>query len=135
MLFSKSHIHLDAVDLALTTAFYEALLGSPPCRRSAEGAVFELDSPPLVLTLAQQHSRRPRKRTVPRFALIVNEPAHVGHAAIALRRAGMPLRLQDQGIEARDPDGNAWHVRFVPSANGRSVVTSAEADSSGEAPR
>ena len=58
----------------------------------------------------------------PEYSLVVNEPREVGHAAIALRRAGVPLRLQDEGIEARDPDGNAWRVRFVPSAKGRAVV-------------
>jgi len=56
-----------------------------------------------------------------RFSLVVTQPQHVGHAAIALRRAGVQLRLEDQAIEAEDPDGNAWRVRFVESAPGRSV--------------
>jgi hypothetical protein len=38
-----------------------------------------------------------------------------------LRRAGVRLRLADEGIEAHDPDGNAWRVRFVPSSKGRAV--------------
>jgi hypothetical protein len=57
----------------------------------------------------------------PRFALVVNEPGQVGDAAVALRRAGVPLRVADQGIEAHDPDGHGWRVRFEPFARGRAV--------------
>jgi catechol-2,3-dioxygenase len=126
---SKTHIHLDVDDAVQSTAFYEALLGAPPARRTAGEAVFESDSPPLVLTLA---NRPPSRRTRARraidagFALLVTEPSHVGTAAIALRRAGVPLRIYDQGIEAKDPDGNPWRVRFVPSAAGRAVVATRE---------
>jgi hypothetical protein len=96
-------------------------------------AVFEFDSPPLLLTLQQrpQASRHKVIRPLPRFALVVNEPQQVGHAAIALRRAGIRLRLQDEGIEASDPDGNAWRVRCVPSANGRAVVAPPDAAEGG----
>jgi len=122
MFSPKSHIHLDSDDLARSAIFYEALLGTPPSRQSETAAVFEVDSPPLVLTLQR---RRPADRA--RFALVVKEPQEVGHAAIALRRAGIHLRLQDEGIEADDPDGNAWRVRCVPSAKARSVVAPPEA--------
>ncbi len=148
MLLPKSHIHLDSDDLPQSIAFYAALLGAPPSRQSDNVAVFEFDSPPLVLTLEQRAlDRRARNRlrhgaelsrardaaligaTPPphsQYALVVSEPQQVGHAAIALRRAGVPLRLQDAGIEATDPDGNAWRVRFVPTAKGRTVVATRE---------
>jgi catechol 2,3-dioxygenase-like lactoylglutathione lyase family enzyme len=146
MFLPKSHIHLDADDLARSAEFYEALLGSPPSRQSGSVAIFEFDSPPLVLTLEQRPpGERPKVspsgnvkpvrrrsdpdldlRAPPRFALVVKEPQDVGHAAIALRRAGVQLRLEDEGIEARDPDGNAWRVRCVPSAKGRAVVATGE---------
>ena len=120
MFLPKSHIHLDADDLARSAAFYEALLGSPPARLSDSVAIFEFDSPPLVLTLEQRgpaarakvsprgnvrhlrkaHDDSVQQGTYPRFALVVNEPAQVGRAAIALRRAGVQLRLEDEGIEA-----------------------------------
>ncbi len=141
MLLPKSHIHLDSDDLAQSAVFYEALLGAPPSRQSTYVAIFEFDSPPLVLTLQQRSAgararkqagrdaRPPRPRqgggpssSEPRFALVVSEPQQVGHAAIALRRAGVQLRLRDAGIEASDPDGNAWQVRFVPDARGRAIV-------------
>jgi|SRR5580700_1401791 catechol 2,3-dioxygenase-like lactoylglutathione lyase family enzyme len=136
MLLPKTCIRLGVDDPSRSAAFYEALLGGPPTHRSAGLAVFEFDSPPLLLTVEEHPRKRPpRARGVAgsrraqgvsgahgEFALVVAEPHHVGDAAIRLRRAGIPLRVEDQGIEAHDPDGNAWRVRFVPSAPGRAVV-------------
>jgi catechol 2,3-dioxygenase-like lactoylglutathione lyase family enzyme len=138
---SKLQILVEADDTDRSTAFYEALLGVPPGQRSETTAVFDLDSPPLVLTVQQRRQRgvaSDRRRMVRahvpggrhgsepakgfRYTLVVNEPRHVGDAAIALRRAGVRLRLEDQGIEARDPDDNSWRVRFVATAAGRAVT-------------
>jgi len=122
MQLSKTHIHLDVDDAGQSATFYEALLGAPPARQSTLAAVFDFDSPPLVLTVeAHARGKRAKGRASGRFALVVTKPQHVGIAAIALRRAGVQLRLEDQAIEAEDPDGNAWQVRFVESAPGRFV--------------
>jgi hypothetical protein len=56
------------------------------------------------------------------FALVVPEPEHIGKAAVALWRAGARMRLEDAGIETRDPDGNSWRVRFVPGAKERTIL-------------
>ncbi len=123
MPFPRTHIYLGVEDVERSSSFYEALLGGPPASRDAGVRVFELDAPPLVLTIENQ--KRLSLPRVPRphgFALVVLDPEHVGKAAIALRRAGARLRLQDEGIEARDPDGNTWKVRFVPWAKARAVV-------------
>jgi catechol 2,3-dioxygenase-like lactoylglutathione lyase family enzyme len=135
---SKTHIHLCVDDAGESAAFYEALLGAPPARQSSISAVFDFDSPPLVLTVeAQEEGKRASKRGQRdkrggrkngRFALVVTQPQHVGAAAIALRRAGVQLRLEDQAIGAEDPDGNAWEVRYVESAAGRSVEEVPETD-------
>jgi catechol 2,3-dioxygenase-like lactoylglutathione lyase family enzyme len=120
MWFSKTHIVLPVGDASKSATFYEALLGGPPTHRSARLAVFEFDSPPLVLTVEE---RSPQAiETHARLALVVADPQHVGAAAIRLRRAGIRLRVQDQGIEADDPDGNPWRVRFVPSTSGPAVL-------------
>jgi catechol-2,3-dioxygenase len=123
---SKQQIVLQVDDACQSVAFYEALLGAPPTRKSATSAVFDFDSPPLILTVEERTlGGRTRARRVGAracFALLVTKPQHVGDAAIALRRAGIPLRLEDRGLEAHDPDGNAWRVRFVPSAQSRAVV-------------
>jgi catechol 2,3-dioxygenase-like lactoylglutathione lyase family enzyme len=149
MFLPKTHIHLGVGDAGESVEFYQALLGAPPSRKSDHVAVFEFDSPPLVLTLEAHPLAAPgggamsRRRAAVRrrgsspseFALLVSEPQQVGMAAIALRRAGVRLRLEDRGIEARDPDGNAWRVRFVPSTTGRSVVATKEDGRGEEAPR
>jgi catechol 2,3-dioxygenase-like lactoylglutathione lyase family enzyme len=135
---ARTHILLGVDDAGRSAAFYEALLGAPPASREGGVTVFESDAPPLVLTLqkrgmiprARAAARSRSSRTGPRsattgrekFALVVPEPEHVGKAAVALWRTGAPLRLKDQGIEAEDPDGNAWQVRFVPYAKTRAVI-------------
>ena len=136
MRLSKENVHLQDADAAESTAFYEALLAAPPTQRSASLAVFDLESPPLVLTLEERPRARRSKsrpggaaplRGCVRLALVVAEPKQVGDAAIRLRRAGVRLWVQDEGIEAHDPDGNAWRVRCVPAAPGRVVVTTRDA--------
>jgi catechol 2,3-dioxygenase-like lactoylglutathione lyase family enzyme len=121
MPFPRTHIYLGVEDVAQSASFYEALLGGPPASRNTGVTVFEFTSPPLVLTI-ESHPN-PATLRPHGFALVVLEPEHVGKAAIALRRTGARLRLQDEGIEARDPDGNTWKVRFVPSAKERAVVS------------
>jgi catechol 2,3-dioxygenase-like lactoylglutathione lyase family enzyme len=119
MLLPKPHIHLTVRDANRSVAFYEALLDSMPTRRSEDSATFDLDAPPLLLTI--EH-RRQVAAGHSRYALLVDDPRRVGHAAISLRRAGVRLKLEDQGIEAQDPDGNSWRVRLAPSSAGLTVV-------------
>lgn len=121
MFFPKAHIHIGVGDTQRSVAFYEALLGARPARQSTGCAVFDLDSPPLVLTVEQESRNRPCQS---HFALLVDDPRLVGNAAVALRRAGVRLRLGDQGVEALDPDGNAWRVQLGPTAAGLAVVSS-----------
>lgn len=149
MVLPKLHIHLGVCDAERSTAFYQALLGATPACRGSTTAVFELDSPPLILTVeegaartssvhrastpgailtdcpdrsAPRGDRAKRSSATSQFDLVLDEPRLIGDVAIALRRAGVRLRLADEGIEARDPDGNAWRVRFVPSTKGRAVL-------------
>ena len=62
-------------------------------------------------------------RTGARLALVLGEPKQIGDVAIRLRRAGVRLWIQDEGLETHDPDGNAWRVQCVPAVPGRAVVT------------
>jgi hypothetical protein len=128
MIWPKAEIRLDVLDAERSVAFYAALLGVAPASRSASLSIFEFDAPPLVLALETRRSARgartknTKSGVARRFALVVPEPEYVGKAAVALWRAGARLRLLDEGIEASDPDGNAWRVRLVPSAKGRSIT-------------
>ncbi len=119
MFLPRTTIELNVTDAADSVAFYSALLGTRPTRVDAGAAFFELDSPPLELTLT--HARRHGQNS--RFALVVTQPEHVGRAAVALRKAKIPIRLEDSGIVTEDPDGNGWRVRFVPYARGPAVLT------------
>jgi hypothetical protein len=114
---SKTTIHLAVGDALRSVAFYEALFSAHPSELTPTTALFDLESPPLRLTVELEKGKIASRS----FTLVVNEPGHVGEACIALRRAGVRLLLHDEGLEARDPDRNTWRVRFVPSANGRRV--------------
>jgi hypothetical protein len=133
-------------DATRSTAFYQALLGGAPASRSLDAIVFEFERPSVLLVLhlrafpleaGDRASRgsRPKKRTGPpppapsRYALVVPDPEHVGRVTVALWRVRAPLRLQDQGIETLDPDGNTWRVRFVPLARGPAVLAVTEGES------
>jgi hypothetical protein len=113
-------IHLGVADVKPSAALYEALLGGPPRFRHHRMVVFEAAAPPLAL-LVFAH---PDAKGLPpvRYALDVPRPEHVGSAAVALRRVGARLRLQDAGFETSDPDGNTWRIRFVPRAPGMAVT-------------
>jgi hypothetical protein len=146
MWLSKELIHLQVDDASRSAAFYEALFEAPPTLRSAKLAVFELDYPPLVLRLEERSRARrsnarresaskpatatrsspPRLRSQAWMALEVAEPKQVGAVAIRLRRAGVRLWVQDEGIEAHDPDGNAWRVRCVPATPGSAIVNTSD---------
>jgi catechol 2,3-dioxygenase-like lactoylglutathione lyase family enzyme len=134
----RTQIRLGVDDSTRSIAFYEALFGGPPASRTAEVIVFEFDEPDLLLVLetrpvarrsggrtknrARPAPRRPATTAQARYALVVPDPELVGKAAVALWRVGAPLRLQDQGIETFDPDGNTWKVRFVPFAGKPAVI-------------
>ena len=118
MLLSKTRIVLQVRNTDQSAAFYEALLDTKPARRTASLASFETESPPLFLTVEQAA----RSGTRSCFALWVESPRRVGTTAIALRRTGARLRLQDRGIEAVDPDGNAWRIRLASSVTGQAAV-------------
>lgn len=138
----RTHIRLGVDDSTRSTAFYQALFGGPPASRNANVIVFEFDEPALLLVLetlpgsrgardraplparpgGRRKGGRPISAAHSRYALVVPDPEHVGKAAVALWRAGAPLRLQDQGIETLDPDGNSWKVRFVPFARRLCVI-------------
>jgi catechol 2,3-dioxygenase-like lactoylglutathione lyase family enzyme len=125
--FPTTLIHIGVTDASRSTRFYEALFGERPTARGDHAAVFEIDSPPLVLTIesfggARSASRKAQRRSPQAFAVAVPEPELVGKVAVALWRAGARLRLLDQAIEARDPDGNLWAVRLDPRVQQRAIV-------------
>lgn len=47
----KFHLSLNVSNLNRSLAFYEVLFGKPPAKRRSDYAKFEVDEPPLVLSL------------------------------------------------------------------------------------
>jgi catechol 2,3-dioxygenase-like lactoylglutathione lyase family enzyme len=113
-------IHLGVADVKRSATFYEAFLGGHPRLRERTMVVFELAAPPLVLMIFAHPE--PEELAPVCYALDVPKPQHVGATAVALRRIGARLRLQDAGIEVCDPDGNLWKIRFAPREREMAVV-------------
>jgi catechol-2,3-dioxygenase len=125
MLQPRTRIELGVSDARRSATFYAALFGAAPLMDRESRVVFELDAPPLVLTL-ERIPGPPRRSAASRggaqcFAVLLPRPELVAEAAVALWRSGAELRLLDQGIEACDPDGNGWRVRLDPREPQRAV--------------
>jgi catechol 2,3-dioxygenase-like lactoylglutathione lyase family enzyme len=90
----RFHLSLNVSDLGRSVGFYQTLFGRPPAKRRDDYAKFELDDPPLVLSL---------------------EPHAGGHSG-ALNHAGfrmpdsaslvaMQQRLEQAGVRSRREEG------------------------------
>jgi len=120
----KAHLALNVSDVKQSTQFYKQLLGIQPSKEREGYVKFDVQNPPLNLTLNQV-------RTVSRGAL-----SHLGiqvratEDVLAMRQnwidAGLPVRdemqtnccyaLQDK-TWVQDPDGNQWEVFVVLEDN------------------
>ena len=119
-------LHLGVADVRRSAIFYEAFLGRSPRLRERAMVVFELADPLLLLTILAHPDPEALKPAC--YALDVPRPQHVGAVAVALRRIGARLRLQDSGIEVCDPDGNLWKIRFAPREREMAIVRIGPAD-------
>lgn len=114
---TKFHLSLNVGDLARSIKFLEALLGMKPAKQRSDYAKFELNDPPLVLSLE------------PRGVAGVGALNHLGfrmsnsaalvEAQRRLEATGM-LTQREEGVECcyarqtkfwiTDPDGTLWEV-------------------------
>src|SRR5947209_5852921 len=111
----RFHLSLNVADLARAVTFYRALFGTEPAKRRADYAKFELDDPPLVLSL-EPHA--------PAAAGALN---HLGfRLPDSATLVAMQRRLEEAGIRSQreegveccyarqtkfwvtDPDGTLW---------------------------
>jgi hypothetical protein len=113
----KFHCSFNVSNLANSIGFYQALLGAPPAKVKSDYAKFEIDSPPLVLSL------------IPAPAIPGGNVNHTGLRAAnstelvqiqaRLEAAGYPTKRED-GVECcyalqtkfwiQDPDRALWEV-------------------------
>ena len=113
----RFHLSLNVADLERSIAFYRVLFGTPPAKCRADYAKFELDDPPLVLSL------EPTGHTsggvlnhlgfrMPDSTALVAMQRRLGEAGIVSRR--------EEGVECcyarqtkfwvTDPDNTLWEV-------------------------
>jgi len=116
----KFHVSLNVADLPRSLAFYRALLGDGPVKAYADYAKFEIDEPPLVLSL---------------YPSPQGPGGALNHVGLRLRSSGalveMQQRLEEAGIATQrqegveccyarqtkfwvtDPDRNLWEIYTV----------------------
>ncbi len=113
----KFHASLNVSDLAASVAFYRRLLGVDPAKHLADYAKFELESPPLVLSLIP--GRTLRGGNLNHLGLRVPDVAAVHDFQLRVESAGIRTQRED-GVECchatqtkfwvEDPDGAVWEI-------------------------
>ncbi|HJY28574.1 MAG TPA: ArsI/CadI family heavy metal resistance metalloenzyme [Pyrinomonadaceae bacterium] len=120
----KAHLALNVKDVAASLDFYRKLLGIEPSKVRTGYAKFDVQNPPLNLTL-NQHA--------------FNERGALSHLGIQVASTGDVLAIRERWTEAglltrdemqtnccyalqdktwvRDPDGNEWEVFVVLEDN------------------
>jgi catechol 2,3-dioxygenase-like lactoylglutathione lyase family enzyme len=113
----RFHLSLNVADLDRSVAFYRTLFGRPPAKRHADYAKFELDDPPLVLSLEPT----PRAVGGPLNHLGFRMPNSAALVAMQqrLELAGVTSQ-REEGVECcyarqtkfwvTDPDQTLWEI-------------------------
>jgi catechol 2,3-dioxygenase-like lactoylglutathione lyase family enzyme len=113
----KFHVSLNVSDLPRSVAFYAALLGVTPAKVYADYAKFEIDTPPLVLSL------KPKRACVGgplnHLGLRLTSLGHLEEVLDRMRQVGARIGRQDDvkccyaqqtKLWITDPDGTLWEV-------------------------
>jgi catechol 2,3-dioxygenase-like lactoylglutathione lyase family enzyme len=113
----RFHLSLNVSDLGRSLVFYRTLFGVEPAKRRADYAKFELDDPPLVLSLEPT----PRAAGGPLNHLGFRMPDAAALVAMQerLERAGVRAQ-REEGVECcyarqtkfwvHDPDNTLWEI-------------------------
>ncbi|HVX11780.1 MAG TPA: VOC family protein [Pirellulales bacterium] len=113
----KAHMSLHVADLSAAIDFYRVLLGIEPAKCHEDYAKFELDMPPVVLSL--QPGPRPPGASLSHIGLRFTSPEAVFEIQHRLQAAGIPFSRQEGVVcgYARqskcwvsDPDNNYWEI-------------------------
>src|SRR5262249_14046000 len=113
----RFHLSLNVSDLGRSVAFYRTLFGRPPAKLRADYAKFELDDPPLVLSL--EPSPRPQGGPLNHLGFRLPDAAGLVGLQERLERAGVRSQ-REEGVECcyarqtkfwvHDPDRTLWEV-------------------------
>jgi catechol 2,3-dioxygenase-like lactoylglutathione lyase family enzyme len=117
---AKFHTSLNVSDLARSVAFYGLLLGIEPAKQRSDYAKFELDDPPLVLTLMP--GRPSASGILNHFGLRVANAEVLVEIQHRLEIAGIRTK-REEGVECcharqtkfwvADPDQAFWEIYVV----------------------
>src|SRR5262245_46137480 len=113
----KFHVSLNVANLERAIAFYEALFARAPLKHHADYAKFELEEPPLVLSL--KPIPYAHGGTLNHLGFRVVDTEQLIEFQSRLERAGFRTQRQD-GVECcyarqtkfwvADPDANLWEI-------------------------
>lgn len=123
----KLHVSLDTPTLDASVAFYRAFLGVEPVKNKPGYAKFDIDTPPLNLTL-NESSEPVVAGALNHLGIQVDDTEAVEAAKERLEAAGLATlgerdtdccyALQDK-IWVRDPTGNRWEIFVIKQADTR----------------
>jgi catechol 2,3-dioxygenase-like lactoylglutathione lyase family enzyme len=120
----KAHVAINVRNVERSIEFYSKLFGIEPCKAYPKYAKFDVEDPPLNLTL----NERPFTDQGALFHMGIQAPSTEDVLAVRERwvRAGLSTReemqivcgyaLQDKSW-VTDPDGNSWEVFVVHQDN------------------
>jgi catechol 2,3-dioxygenase-like lactoylglutathione lyase family enzyme len=113
----RFHLSLNVSDLDRSVAFYRVLFGRPPAKHHGDYAKFELDDPPLVLSL--EPSSRGAGGALNHLGFRMPDAETLVAMQRRLEMAGIRSR-REEGVECcyarqtkfwvTDPDGTLWEV-------------------------
>ncbi len=125
MIALKPHVSLKVSNLEESVTFYRAMLGTEPVKYKTDYAKFDLNNPPLNLTLEASSSINPGG-TLSHLGLQVESSEDVKNAISRFQQAGLATfeekdtdccyALQDK-VWVTDPDGTSWEVFVVKVAD------------------
>jgi catechol 2,3-dioxygenase-like lactoylglutathione lyase family enzyme len=113
----KFHVSLNVSNLARSIDFYRALFDREPATRKNDYAKFEVDEPPLILSLAPVPARG--GGNLNHVGLRLRDSVELAQIQARLESAGIPT-TREEGVEccyskqtkfwAHDPDGALWEL-------------------------
>jgi catechol 2,3-dioxygenase-like lactoylglutathione lyase family enzyme len=121
----KAHVSLKVSNLEESVTFYQAMLATEPVKYKTDYAKFDLNNPPLNLTL-EASSSITSGGTLSHLGLQVENSEDVQTAIARFKQAGLTTfeekntdccyAIQDK-VWVTDPDGTNWEVFVVKVAD------------------
>jgi catechol 2,3-dioxygenase-like lactoylglutathione lyase family enzyme len=118
----RFHLSLNVSDLGRSVEFYRTLFGQPPAKQRADYAKFELDDPPLVLSL--EPATRGQGGALNHLGFRLPDSETLVRMQERLERAGVHSQ-REEGVECcyakqtkfwvTDPDHTLWEMYVLES--------------------